>query len=224
MSIICGIYKITSPTGKVYVGQSVHIHARIRQHKKMYNKDCPALYRSMKKHGVDEHIFEIIEQCQITELNDRERFWQTKYGVLGKNGLNCKLTNTHDKSGVQSEKTKMKISMAQRGELNHRYGKKGNCPMMGRKHTLESRIKISKIHKGVSKSQTMKEKLSKKRIGELNPMHGTISPYAKKVIDIVTGSVYDSARQAANELGIKETTLRWWLQGHGNNKTNFKYL
>lgn len=224
MSRICGIYKITSPTGKVYVGQSVDIHRRIMQHKKMYNKDCPALYRSMKKHGVENHIFEIIEQCQITELNDRERFWQTKYCVLGKNGLNCKLTNTHDKSGVQSEKTKMKISMAQRGELNHRYGKKGNSTMMGRKHTLESRIKMSKIHKGVSKSQTMKEKLSKKRIGELNPMHGTISPRAKKVIDIVTGSVYDSARQAANELGLKETTLRWWLQGHGNNKTNLKYL
>ena len=42
--------------------------------------------------------FEIIEQCILTQLNERERYWQDYYDVLGINGLNCKLTETKDKS------------------------------------------------------------------------------------------------------------------------------
>lgn len=49
-----GIYKITSPTGKVYVGQSVDIEKRWNQYKNE-NKSFvgPRLYNSLLKHGLD---------------------------------------------------------------------------------------------------------------------------------------------------------------------------
>ena len=101
-----GIYKITSPSGKVYVGQSVNIESRKSGYSKL--RDCKnqtKLYNSLIKYGFSQHIFEVVEQCSIEELNVRERHWQDFYNVLSKNGLNCRLTGTEDRSGKLSEES-----------------------------------------------------------------------------------------------------------------------
>lgn len=101
MNKICGIYKITSPSGRIYIGQSSNINFRWNQYKKLQacNKQI-LLFRSFKKYGVDNHIFEIIEECPNNLLNKKERFWQDYYDVLNSiKGLNCKLTSTEDKKG-----------------------------------------------------------------------------------------------------------------------------
>ena len=58
-----GIYKITSPSGKVYIGQSIDIERRFRHYKRMVCKDQVKVYNSFLKYGVDAHIFEILELC-----------------------------------------------------------------------------------------------------------------------------------------------------------------
>lgn len=110
-----GIYKITSPKGKVYIGQSVNIEQRWRDHKSFY-ENFP-LQNSFRKYGFNNHIFEVKEECLIEELNSRERYWQDFYNVLGPNGLNCKLTNTNDLSGSHSEETKKKIGSANKNRV-----------------------------------------------------------------------------------------------------------
>jgi group I intron endonuclease len=100
-----GIYKITSPKGRVYIGQSVDVEKREVDY--MHLRNCKAqtkLYRSLVKYGVFNHIFEIVEQCTITQLNERERYWQDFYNVL-EEGLNCRLTTTRSKSGKVSEES-----------------------------------------------------------------------------------------------------------------------
>lgn len=104
-----GIYKITNPKGRVYIGQSVDILRRFREYQNINNtKGQLLLNRSMAKYGVLEHIFEVVEECAAEDLNERERYWQDFYNVL-EEGLNCKLTKTGDKSGKLSEELKMKI-------------------------------------------------------------------------------------------------------------------
>jgi hypothetical protein len=99
-----GIYKITNPNGKIYIGQSVNVDKRLKEYKYVCNcKNQPKLYNSLKKYGFTKHIFEVIEECKIGELNTRERYWQEFYHVIGKEGLNCKLTETIDKSGRMSQ-------------------------------------------------------------------------------------------------------------------------
>jgi group I intron endonuclease len=82
---ICGIYKITNKVnGKVYIGQSVDIYRRWKQHKKIgqglnetkyqRNKNDP-LYRAINKYGVDNFNFEIIEECDKALLSEREIYW-----------------------------------------------------------------------------------------------------------------------------------------------------
>jgi group I intron endonuclease len=101
--IMIGIYKITSPSGRVYVGQSIDIDKRWKSYKNI--KSCSSqikLKNSINKYGVDSHIFEIIEECNIDSLNTRERYWQDYYDVLNK-GLNCCLTSTNELKMVHSK-------------------------------------------------------------------------------------------------------------------------
>jgi group I intron endonuclease len=106
-----GIYKITNPKGRVYVGQSINIKERWKNYSKL--RDCKnqiKLYRSLVKYSFSEHIFEIVQECSVEELNIIERHWQDFYNVIGPNGLNCKLTGTEDKSGFLSQETRQKQS------------------------------------------------------------------------------------------------------------------
>jgi hypothetical protein len=50
--------------------------------------DQPKLYNSLKKYGVENHTFEVIEECLIFDLNNRELHYQEFYMCV-ENGLNC---------------------------------------------------------------------------------------------------------------------------------------
>ena len=79
---VCGIYKITNVNnGKVYVGQSVDIAERWKQHIKRGTK-CETgtiagagLYEAMFNEGVWNFSFCILEECEKENLNAREKFW-----------------------------------------------------------------------------------------------------------------------------------------------------
>ena len=86
-----GIYKIESPSKKIYIGQSKNIEERFKQYYRLTSiKNQRRLYKSLLKYGVINHKFKIIEECNIEELNIKERYWQEYYDVIGPNGLNCK--------------------------------------------------------------------------------------------------------------------------------------
>lgn len=110
------IYKITNPSNKVYIGQTTNVLKRKGAYRRLDSciQNQIVLYRSLKKYGWDAHIFEIIEECLIELLNERERYWQEYYDVLGENGLNCVLTETDTLKRISS--LGLSISMANADE------------------------------------------------------------------------------------------------------------
>jgi group I intron endonuclease len=80
-----GIYKIVSPSGRVYIGQSKDMERRFIEYNKLKCKKQRKLYSSFMKYGVDKHMFYIVEECNIDELNIVERKWQDYYDVTSKN-------------------------------------------------------------------------------------------------------------------------------------------
>lgn len=143
--IICGIYKITNPKGRIYIGQSRNVRKRLKEYKRITSgiKGQPKILNSLKKYGADKHKFEIIHECLISELNEMERYYQDLYSCIGKGGLNCSLTEASDRKALYSEETRRKISDSNKGKVM----------------TIEQKKKISESKKGISLSAETKEKL-----------------------------------------------------------------
>ena len=74
-----GVYKLTNLTNqKVYIGQAVDIGERFKQHTKCgLGIDTPSnmLYAAMLKDGVENFTFEVLEECERGQLNDREKYY-----------------------------------------------------------------------------------------------------------------------------------------------------
>lgn len=98
-----GIYIITNKANNhVYVGQSKDIAKRWKHeidaafnlyasNTAMYNTRLAKAFRKygQSKAGVKEAFcFEVLEECQISELDDKERFWISKLGCTYENSYN----------------------------------------------------------------------------------------------------------------------------------------
>ena len=82
-----GIYKVTNKiNGKVYIGQSVDIGRRWRQH--MTAEDDIYFHKAIQKYGVENFEWEVIEKCKKSELDERESYWIEYYDSFNK-GYNC---------------------------------------------------------------------------------------------------------------------------------------
>lgn len=81
---VCGIYKITNlKTHQCYVGQSVDVAQRWKQHCKcglgIEASATNKLYNSMQKDGIYSFSFELMEECPREQLNEKEKFWIELY-------------------------------------------------------------------------------------------------------------------------------------------------
>lgn len=171
-----GIYKITSPNNRIYIGQSIDIDKRFYRYSilSVNIKKQTKLYRSFLKYGALNHKFEILKECNQNELNELERYYQEYYNSVD-DGLNCVYTKTKDKVGSPSKETLEKMSIAQKGNKN----------WLGKKHTQESKDKISIAHKGMKYSAEIN--LSKGRKGRKSNRIGFFSelhPRSKKIIQL----------------------------------------
>lgn len=149
MSKICGIYKITSPTGRVYIGQSVDIKNRLRGYRYPERvRNQRKLYSSLKKYGYKKHKVEIVAQCDIEKLDEMEIFYIDVYNTFNtKHGLNC--NHGGQSNPIQSEETKRRRSES----------------MKGRKVSKETRKRISEAQTGRKQSLNHKLKKSKATVG-----------------------------------------------------------
>lgn len=89
---LCGIYMITNEiNGKKYIGQSVDIEKRWESHK--YKSAIESrnyyLYNAIKKYGIENFTFSIVELCDRTELNDKEIYYISKYNTYVYNKDSC---------------------------------------------------------------------------------------------------------------------------------------
>ena len=82
-----GIYKITKKeNGKAYIGQSNDIDRRLKEHQ--YKNDL-AIEKAIQKYGIDAFNYEVVEECPLENLNEREKYWIRYYNTYKGFGYNC---------------------------------------------------------------------------------------------------------------------------------------
>lgn len=160
---ICGIYKITSITGCIYIGQSVNIHWRWREHKRYFGSGSPRLHNSFKKHGIENHTFEILEECPRELLNEREIHWikhfdsfDTPHGMNLVNGGFGSRPSLETRKR-QGEAQKKKAPPTEEARKNMSKSQMGNKYRLGTKHPEEVKKNISKKLRGNKYSLGIKQ-------------------------------------------------------------------
>lgn len=141
---ICGIYKITSPIGLVYIGSTNSIYRRLIEHKYRSKFNNLPLYKSYREHGVGKHTVDIIHELPLDIRKDvmdvYELFYYNQYKECGIEMLNCR--DGGSRGSLHPEhKNKIRNSL-----MGKHCGNKN--PNFGVKHTEEVKLFISQLKKG----------------------------------------------------------------------------
>jgi hypothetical protein len=176
--MIGSIYKITSPSGRVYIGCTTNLKQRydIYRREKCYTQ--PGLYRSLQKYSFEKHIFEIIEECVVDILYDREIYWISYYDSF-KNGLNCSAGGQNGFGNGEDNISKRPEVRKKMSDRKNEYYLTNDAPMKGKKHSDES-----------------KKIIREKRVKQ-------ITSNRRYVLDLDSGVFYDSIFELSKYLGMK---------------------
>ena len=124
-----GIYKLTSPSGKVYIGQSTNIKGRISFYKGEHCILQRHLYNAIKKHGWDNFTIEILwstntpeKARDIHKVLDALEIAYIKFYNSIENGYNLM---TGGSNGGHSKETREKMSLLKHKAVNQ-YDRQGN--------------------------------------------------------------------------------------------------
>lgn len=190
-----GIYKITNPLGQIYIGASKDVEKRIAQYKRLHCRGQNKILQSLKDHGVDSHVFEIVETCSIEDMAIMENYHGTINNVLT-SGLNDIIPDEYGKGLLFSESNIKNRSMAQ----------------LGKTASLNTIDKMSKSQLGRKHHSNTKDKM---RLNNQN---------TKIVLNLNTGVFYHGTKEASESLGINRYTLKNKLNGQKQNNTPFVYV
>ena len=201
--MILRIYKITNKVNnKAYIGQTRRsLQRRFNQHCHP-NSACIKLSRAIAKYGREnfmiEELFTSTDQ-EVTDMQEKELITKYKTQTIGYN-----------------------IHKGGRGNAVFKSRKGSVSSFKGKTHTEETKAKMRGIHKGKRRNTATEFKKGHKTYNK--GLKIGWSPMQKKVVDIVNGYIWDSAKEAATVYGFNVRTLRRWLRGDVVNNTNLRYV
>ena len=248
------IYMYTNKiNNKKYVGQTKNLLDRHRRHvQSSFNKNAKRDYntpfhRAIRKYGIENFEIKILAENIETQekLNEYEIFFIKRYKTLNiQNGYNVAEGGYNNPFAGKTEKEmdefKRKVSESRKGQM---IGE--NNPFYGKKHTEETKNKISKNHANVSgennhnygkhMSDEQKEKLRQINVGKKlsnetkkkisNATKGKNNPRAKRVAQYDKKGnlikIWDYAKQVGEELGIATTGITRCCRGECKSAEGF---
>lgn len=129
------IYKITSPTGRYYIGKTVNFHTRMLTYKNGLNTGQPLIHASILKYGWDNHTVEVLEEATPEKLNELEIKYIEQYKSFNRdNPLGLNLTRGGDGSMGRKDAEETKRKRAEKH--------------IGKKRSIETRKLMSERKKG----------------------------------------------------------------------------
>jgi group I intron endonuclease len=199
------IYKITNKvTNKVYIGKSNDSNKRLKRH--FHNAKCgksqTKLYRSIRKHGTESFVMNIIESnIPIEDINKKEIEHIEKYDSF-KSGYNMTLGGDggDTSSSIVFQESMKRLHANKKPEFYATYG------MLGKTHTKITKEKQSAARKNWHKTATPKQIEERKCMGEKNGMYGKTPSNAIPVL--VEGKEYPSLPKAAKAYNLSPYKLK----------------
>jgi len=169
--------------GKKYIGQSINIERRYKEHFRFLEKEeCgdenKYFWNALKKYGIQNFSFYILEECHQDLLNDLEvKYIKELNSHKTENGYNVSWGGNSPMRGIEkSVETRMRMSNSKKGKL---LGK--DNPNYGNKMSEDSKKKISEANSGRVRSEEAKKKALETRIENNGRWDGKNHPnFSKK--------------------------------------------
>lgn len=186
-----GIYKITNPSGKVYIGQSWAIENRWVQHKceaKKKGLNIP-LHNSIRKYGFESHKLEIVWGATADVTQSKLDLLEIRairdYADRGIELLNVKeggRGGKHSKSSREKMRESHKgVSQTPESNIKRSLSLKGRpSPMKGKIMSPETKEKIREFMRTRIQTEEHRKKNSETKSGKNNPMFG-VAPWNKNI-------------------------------------------
>jgi len=204
------IYKITSPSGKIYIGQTIDIKTRKCKYQNMNCKNQTRLYNSIKKYGWDKHNFEIVEEVEIENLSKKEIFYIKHFNSFLK-GLNCTIGGEGNSGRKVSKETRDKMKKSATGKKQSQETiQKRVAKLKGKKRNDEFKKKLSLAKKGRKLSKETKEKIRLINLGKQTPIS-----IPCKIINTMTGECWkaESIIKLSKECNLSVSTINRIREG-----------
>jgi group I intron endonuclease len=203
------IYKGTCLiNGKVYIGLTTKgLKHRVNNHERTSKTTTrnSMIYNAIRKHGKNNFVWDVLEYCPESELEDREKFWISYFDSYHK-GYNS--TTGGERKKTVSPESRDKMSLGHKGQIPWLKGKK--LPPL----TSKQKEKLRIFADGYRATNRVKQK------------------NRKPIRCIETGIEYESIRDCNNKTGINRLSLTRQLRGiyhtaggcHGRGPTfHFEY-
>lgn len=230
------IYKYTSPSGKVYIGQTTRERDRRAEFLRLnqpYGGD--KINNARKKYLPENFTYEVIESYRfqnedeaINTLDDREIFWIAYYDSF-RNGYNSTLGGGNGLGREVTEATRLKISEKLKGSTLSEQTKQKISESNKGKHskspTLEARKKMSESHKGLTVWNTGK-KFNEAQMTSYLEGRKKVQK-AILCLDKISGEViakYTSTKEAAETLGCTSQGINNVLKGRNKTCKGYKWI
>jgi len=174
---ICYIYKIKNIIDeKVYIGQTSNFKVRLRNHVSELKRNKHGneyLQNAVNKFGINNFLFEILEQCNENNVDFKERYWMDFYDSCNRNkGYNLIYGGNSNKH--HSKETKIKISKSltglKRGDMSEEQKKQISITKTGVPLSEETKAKLriaSKLHTTLSEEHKNKISKSHEKLTEI---------------------------------------------------------
>ena len=160
-----GIYKIENLINqKIYIGQSIDIKERYKQHiYKAFNKNEAGynqiIHLAFRKYGIENFKLEVLEECALEELDEKEQYWITKLNTITPNGYNIL------PGGQRCRALGKKISITKgKSIIIRRCNRRKTCPICGAPMSSNAKVCLNCYLKDKSKHLPSAEELKEKLI------------------------------------------------------------
>lgn len=201
------IYKLTSPSGKIYIGQTQCLYKRFQSYRRP--RATKYLKNAILKYGLENITVEIIEKDILLEkLDEMEQFYLDTLQPFGNNGYNiCReASTTRGRKRPKEELIGISEYMKTRvGALNNFYGKT---------HTEETKKLIS--YKNSNNKLTQKHIQAFCKAGQ-DSIKRKVSQIDKNTEEVI--KIWNSIQEAADVLGTYASSVTSVCRGYKNAKT-----